>query len=152
MPSANRRDFLKTTAAVGAAVTLTAASYERVYGANEQINIAFLGVGGRSQQHIDPVLKMVAEKKGVRPVAVCDVWDGDSQLGKKPDGTFVGRGLYPSAKRCGIDPNDKTHVAKDYRRILDLKEVDVCSVATPDHWHARMAIDAMQAGKDVYCE
>jgi predicted dehydrogenase len=147
MSSANRRDFFKTTAAVGAAVSLTAASYERVQGANEQINIAFLGAGGRSQQHIDPVLKMVGEKKPVRPVGVCDVWDGQVVAN-----LIKGRGLYPSADRCGLKHDDTTHVTKDYRRLLDLKEVDVVAIGTPDHWHARMAIDAMNAGKDVYCE
>ncbi len=153
MPSGNRRDFLKSSAAVGAAMTLTAASYERVYGANEPVRIAFLGVGGRCQQHIDVILKMQKENKGVKPVAVCDVWDGNDKLGfDRRTNTYNGRGLYPSAKRCGIDGGDKTHVTKDYRRILDLKDVDVCAIATPDHWHAKMAIDAMSAGKDVYCE
>src|SRR5947207_285921 len=63
-----------------------------------------------------------------------------------------GRGLYPSAERCGLKADDKTHVTKDYRRLLDLKEVDVVCIATPDHWHAKMSIDAAAAGKDVYCE
>src|SRR4051812_18183065 len=104
MPTGNRRDFLKTTAAVGAAVTLTAASYDRVYGANEEIRIAFLGVGGRCQQHIDAILKMQQENKGVRPVAVSDVWDGNEKLGyDRSTKTYNGRGLYPSAKRCGLD-------------------------------------------------
>src|SRR5206468_11687214 len=125
----------------------SARSYQRVYGANEKLRVGFLGVGGRSQQHIDAVLEMVNEGKPVAAVAVCDVWDGDPELGSKK-----GRGLYPSAKRCGIDQNDKDHVTKDFRRVLDLKDVDVVSIATPDHWHARMTIDAFKAGKDVYCE
>src|SRR5206468_4457994 len=93
----NRRDFLKTTAATGSALALTAASAARVYGANERVGIAFLGVGGRCQQHIDVILEM--KKKGVKvePVGVCDVWNGDPKLG-----SGKGRGLYPSAKRCGI--------------------------------------------------
>jgi predicted dehydrogenase len=143
----NRRDFIKTGAAGASVLALSAATYNKVHGANDRLHIGFLGVGGRCQQHIDVVLQMVKEGKAVQPVAVCDVWDGDAELGSKK-----GRGLYPSAKRCGIKEDDKDHVTKDYRKILDLKDVDVVSIATPDHWHARMSIDAMQAGKDVYCE
>jgi predicted dehydrogenase len=143
----NRRNFLKSTAASASALALTASSYAKVAGSNDKLRIGFLGVGGRCQQHIDVILRMQKEGKAIVPVAVCDVWDGDPELGNKK-----GRGLYPSAKRCGIKEDDKEHVAKDYRKILDLKDVDVVGVATPDHWHARMAIDAMKAGKDVYCE
>ncbi len=150
MTTPHRRDFLKSTAAGAAAASvlaLPAASYARIDGANEQIRVGFLGVGGRCQQHLDVILQMVKEKKGVVPVAVCDVWDGDQELG-----SGKGRGLYPSAKRCGIDINDKKHVSKDYRTILEQKDVDVISIATPDHWHARMALDAIAADKDVYME
>src|SRR5215468_5721309 len=118
--SLDRRDFLKGTAAGAAALGLTAASARRVYGANENVRIGFLGVGGRCQQHIDVILEMQKEGKKVVPVAVCDVWDGDPVLG-----SGKGRGLYPSAKRCGIDQNDKEHVSKDYRTILGQKDVDI---------------------------
>ena len=78
--------FLKTTAAAGAAaraMTMDAKSYAQVPGANERIGIAFLGVGGRCQQHIDVILALpAANASSVRPVAVCDVWDGDAQLGR----------------------------------------------------------------------
>ncbi len=143
----NRRKFLKGTAAGATALTLAASSYAEVRGANDAIRVGFLGVGGRCQQHVDVILQMQEEKKGVKPVAVCDVWDGDAELGSKK-----GRGLYPTAKRCGIDADDKKHVSKDYRTIIDQKDVDVIVVAAPDHWHARMAIDALDAKKDVYCE
>src|SRR5215469_6055574 len=146
-PRVNRRNFLKTTAASASVMALSAASYAKVAGANGKVRIGFLGVGGRCQQHIEVILQMQKEGKPVAPVAVCDVWDGQV----KP-GVIKGRGLYPSAKRCGLKEGDKDHVAKDYRKILELKDVDVVGIATPDHWHARMAIDAMQAGKDVYCE
>src|SRR5579872_5565692 len=96
-PNVNRRNFLKTTAAGATALSLTAASANRVLGANERLRIAFLGVGGRCQQHIDTVLQMIKEGKPVQAVAVCDVWDGDAKLG-----SGKGRGLFPSAKRCGI--------------------------------------------------
>src|SRR5438874_13825185 len=113
MGKANRRDFLKTSAAAGAALALTAASYERVYAANEALRVGFLGVGGRCQQHVDVILQMQKEGKPVKPVAVCDVWDGQVK-----EGVIKGRGLYPTAERCGLDKSDKDHVTKDYTRVL----------------------------------
>ncbi len=147
----NRRDFLKVSAAASvasAAMTMKASSYDSVAGANERVNLAFLGVGGRCQQHIDIVNALArANANSVRPVAVCDVWDGDETLS---NGT--GRGRIPSARKCGINVDDTTHVTKDYRRLLELREVDAVCIAAPDHWHAKMTIDAAGAGKHIYCE
>src|SRR6478735_5027800 len=147
----NRRDFLKVSAlsgVAGSAMTMNAASYGQVAGANERIGIAFLGVGGRCQQHIDVILAMQRDNRNsVAPVAVNDVWDGDPMLGNGQ-----GRGLFPSARRCGLNVDDRQHVTKDYRRLLELREVDAVCIATPDHWHAKMCIDAANAGKHIYCE
>jgi predicted dehydrogenase len=145
--SLTRRTFVQSAAVGATALSLSPAAYSRVLGANDRIGVGFLGVGGRCQQHIDVILELQKENKGVVPVAVCDVWDGEI----KP-GVIKGRGLYPSAKRCGIKEDDKDRVTKDYRRILDLKDVDVVCIATPDHWHAKMSIDAAAAKKHIYCE
>lgn len=142
MPAPSRRGFLGASAAASA-LSLAPASYARTLGANERIGVAHLGVGGRCQAHINVVERLKKEGKAVDHVAVCDVWDGNAE---------TGRGLYFSAKRCGLKEDDAVHVTKDYRKLLDLKEVDVVCVATPDHWHAKMSIDAAAAGKDVYCE
>ena len=147
MSKPTRRGFLQASAVAGTALGLTAKSYAKVIGANGKINIGFIGVGGRCQQHIDVALKMKEEGKGVEPYAVCDVWDGDQTKGRGK-----GQGLFPAAKRCGIPQDDKARVSKDFRVILDNKQVDLVCIATPDHWHARMTIDALSAGKHVYCE
>ncbi|MCI0378817.1 MAG: Gfo/Idh/MocA family oxidoreductase [Gemmataceae bacterium] len=147
----NRRDFLKASAAAGvasAAMSMSAKSYAQVQGANGRIGVAFLGVGGRCQQHIDVILALQrANANSVRPVGVCDVWDGDARLGRG-----LGRGLNPSARRCGLNVDDRQRVTKDYRRLLELRDADVVCIATPDHWHAKMSIDAAAAGKHIYCE
>jgi predicted dehydrogenase len=154
MTDFNRRDFLKTTAASAAALSLAAKTYSRVVGANDRIGVGFVGVGGRCQEHLGIIHKFKKENKGAEPVAVCDVWDGyegdfDEGNGKK---SHYSQGLKPSAKKVDLDPNDEKHVVKDFRKLLGLKEVDVVCVATPDHWHAKVSIEAAKAGKDVYCE
>ncbi len=155
-PVDRRHFFQKTTAAAGAAFSLSAAGYSRVAGANERIRIGFLGCGGRAQAHINLIARL-AESGKVAPVAVCDVWDGlEEEYDHHHGGTVTRRkfsqGLYPSAAKCGIDPANRSHIAKDYRRILELKDVDAVCIATPDHWHGRMTLDALAAGKDVYVE
>jgi predicted dehydrogenase len=154
----NRRDFLKVTAAGATALSLSAASARRVYGANERIGVAFVGVGGRCQAHLDIIAKMAKDpKSGVVPVAVCDVWDGheadyEIERGGKKEKRRYAQGLKPSARKVGLDPSDKKHVVKDYQQLLDLNEVDVVCIATPDHWHAKITIDAANKKKHVYCE
>ena len=142
----SRRGFLETAGlATGAVVASGAFAHPaigKVKGANEKINFAILGPGGRAQAHIGVLLGMKDEGKHVDIIGVADVWDGNEA---------VKRGLYPSAKRCKLNPDDKDKVTKDYRKLLDCKDVDAVVVATPDHWHGKMCVDALEAGKDVYC-
>src|SRR5262249_54987030 len=145
-----RRGFIETagvaTGALVASATFPHPAVGGVKGANERINLAILGPGGRAQEHLRHLLRMRnQEPKPLDIIGLCDVWDGNDE---------VGRGLYYSAKKCGLEAEgkDKDRITKDYRRLLDCKDVDAVLIATPDHWHATKSIDAMEAGKDVYCE
>src|ERR1700734_1472481 len=75
-------------------------------------------------------------------VAVCDVDAGHADKGR----AIVEKVMSKKGRSA------KPDVYGDYRRILDRKDIDVVTVVTPDHWHSKIAIEAMQAGKDVYCE
>jgi predicted dehydrogenase len=126
----NRRSFLKTSLATS--VALTARTYAQAPGANSDIRVGIIGFKGRGQDHINGLLAC----PGVRITALCDVdYDvlekGKAQLEKK---------------------GQRTEVFTDLRKLLESKEVDAISTATPNHWHSLAAIWAMQAGKDVYVE
>ena len=154
-PTPDRRRFIRASAA-GAALALSAESYARVPGANERLGVAFLGCGARAQAHLNLVRKL-ADSHTLAVAGVCDVWDG---LEEDYTHTFAGstttrrysQGLYPSAAKAGLTLSDKSRVTKDYRRLLDLKDADIVCISTPDHWHARMALDALLAGKDLFVE
>ncbi len=120
----SRRSFLATA-------TLTAASAGRASGANDRIRIAVVGTGGRGQ-YLMKTLKSIAPGE-FQFVAVCDAYD-------------VRRA--EAAKIAGGDVEQYL----EYKQILERKDVDAVIVATPDHWHATVAVDAMNAGKDVYIE
>jgi len=149
----DRRKFFGSAAAM----SLSAAGYGNVVGSNERLGIGFIGCGGRAQAHIDLIQRFARNGQPVTPLAVCDVWDGledeyDVEFGGKVTRRRYAQGLRPSAAKCGLDSADRTRATKDYRRVLALKDIDVVCIATPDHWHGKMAIDAMQAGKDVFVE
>lgn len=131
-----RREFLEgsAVAAAGAAVSTTAKSYAQILGSNERLNFAIIGLNGRGYAHL---ASLKANGGSARISHVCDV---ESEILKK----FADR----TQQETGVAPA----MEKDFRRILALKEVDAVTIATPDHWHAPMAIAALQAGKHVYVE
>src|SRR5215475_1379557 len=131
-----RRELLEATVmgATGLAIGTTAKSYERITGANDRLNIAVIGLNGRAYAHLS---SLKANKSDARISHVCDV---DSNILKK----FAG-----AVRREMGEPATEE---RDFRRILELKDVDAITIATPDHWHTPMAIAALQAGKHVYVE
>ncbi|MGN6133701.1 MAG: Gfo/Idh/MocA family oxidoreductase, partial [Aureliella sp.] len=133
--SANtRRSFLKRSAAVG----LTAATAPMIMprllaqeAASDRLNVAAIGVGGRGSAIADQAGRLGSL------IAVCDV-------------------ARPNAERFAklqAERGHKCQIYNDYREMLDKeKDIDVVTIGTPDHWHVKIAIEAMQAGKHVYCE
>ena len=119
----NRRDFAQK------AVALTALSYSRILGANDRTRMGYIGLGNRGDQVHDAFLK----QRDSHTRAVCDLRDDYLDF---------------AIAKSGSSPKKY----KDYRRLLEDKEVDAVVIATPDHWHALMFIDACNAGKDVYVE
>jgi predicted dehydrogenase len=133
---ATRREFLETLAAGAAALTVvtTAKSYARIIGSNDRLNFAVIGLNSRAYAHLS---SLKANKNAARIAHVCDV-----------DGNILRKFAAATEKAMGEAPAS----GKDFRKILELKDVDAISVASPDHWHAPMAIAAVQAGKHVYLE
>jgi predicted dehydrogenase len=131
-----RREFLDALAvgAAGLAVGTTAKSYSQIVGSNDRLNFAVIGLNGRAYAHLS---SLKANKSAARISHVCDV---DSNILKKfADSVQQEMGEAPVAE-------------KDFRNILEQKDVDAVTIATPDHWHAAMAIAGLQAGKHVYVE
>jgi predicted dehydrogenase len=108
---------------------MTAASYSRVLGANDRIRMGIIGTGGRGKYLMQELNKV----GGIEWVAVCDVYN----VRRDEAATIAGGGV-------------KSY--NDHPELLDHKEIDAVVVATPDHWHAAVAIDACNAGKDIYIE
>lgn len=117
----NRRELLR-------GASITAASYARVLGANDRVNLGLIGCGGRGRG----VMGVFQKNPEVTVTAVCDVY---------------GQRIAQAQQKA---PAARAYA--DHRKLLDAKDVDAVLIATPDHWHSAIAIDAMSAGKDVYCE
>jgi predicted dehydrogenase len=127
-----RRDFLRHGVAAGALLSLPASLYRNALNAadppSEKIRIGSIGLGGQGNSNLGHVLKQV--------IAVCDV-----------DKTHL-----DAAHDKVEKANGKCAAYSDYRKLLDNKDIDAVVVSTPDHWHTLVSLNAMLAGKDVYCE
>ncbi len=128
----SRRVFLATAAATPAAAAAPAAS--RVIGANDRINIGMIGVGGKGRGHLRLLLGRSQEQGDIRIAAVSDIYR------KRRDEALSQAGLPTAAGFV------------EYRELLERSDIDAVWICTPDHWHATMALDAIEAGKDVYLE
>lgn len=117
-----RRTFVAGAVAAGAA--------SRVFGANDRLKIGVIGCGGQSNAHMKTLLTM-KESDNAEVIAVCDVFDKRAQQAAQLTGG---------------------QIAKHYHDILNNKDVDYVLIATPEHWHYQMTIDAIAAGKHIYCE
>jgi predicted dehydrogenase len=135
MSRTNRRTFLKgTLAAAGAGFAIGGTkSSGRIVGANEAIRVAVAGVNGRGKDHIGELARV----DGVRITHLVD-----------PDTRTFARAAALIEERGGSTPE----TLQDVRRVLENKDVDVLTIAAPNHWHALLTIWGCQAGKDVYVE
>src|SRR6202034_1770547 len=132
----NRREFLDALAvgAAGLAIRANAKSYGQILGSNNRLNFAVIGLNSRAYAHLS---SLKANKESACITHVCDV--DTNTLNKFAAQTLQAMGSAPTA-------------SQDFRKILDQKDVDAITIATPDHWHTPMAIDGLQAGKNVYVE
>jgi predicted dehydrogenase len=136
--SVNRRDFLRTASSVGAALGAAGSAFARpgkmapgrVLGANDRINVGVIGVGGRGF-YVAREFARAGEKENAQILAVCDVYE---KRKNKAAEAYKAQGYL------------------DYREVLNRSDIDAVIVATPDHWHATIALEAMDRGKDVYLE
>ena len=130
----NRRTFLKSATAAAVATAAFRPKFtiagENAKGANERIGVGFIGTGHRCRAHIN-IVSRLKEAGRCEPVAVCDIYAPRVEA---------------AAQRTG------GKIYRNYRELLADPRVDVVCIATPDRHHAPQAIDAIQAGKDVYCE
>jgi len=138
----SRRKFIGKTAAgvAGVAVSLNsnlnAASYKRIIGANNRINIGFLGCGARSTGHQNMV-KMSEKDKNLGVVAVCDIWKLNREKG---------------AANCEKLFNAGVKQFKYSEEMLQMPDLDAVMIATGDFQHAKLLAEVIGAGKDCYCE
>ena len=140
--SVSRRDFLCAAAGAGAAA-IAAPAIGNVLGANDRLRFASIGVGGnacgRGTDHLNHLMEMSKDPRwNLRVDLVCDIYD---------------KHLENSLRLANRDRAEgKCEGVKEWEKVVESKDIDCVVIATPDHWHAPMAIACMRSGKDVYLE
>src|SRR5262245_51650296 len=129
--SVSRRTFLITT---GTAAVASSVRRARAASANEKLTFGLVGCGGQGRYGARSLAEVGG--KGVAWAAVADI--DDHRLEEAAG----------DAEKFGFKPDRY----KDFRKLIDRKDIDIILVGTPDHWHAPVSLLACQAGKDVYCE
>lgn len=148
-----RRAFIAQTGMLTAGITLgekqlSALNYNRIIGANNKIRVGFIGVGNRGSQ----LLQIFMNQPDCEIAALCDVYEPYLLRDRsKVDPRYIKDRPLQIPKMGEIFSN-KVERYSHYRKLLENKNIDAVCIATPDHWHAIMTIDAIKAGKDVYIE
>ncbi|MBN2413176.1 Gfo/Idh/MocA family oxidoreductase [candidate division KSB1 bacterium] len=144
-----RRDFIKKTALTTSALALGSTIPGGVLGANDKIRVGFIGVGNRGSQ----LLEGFMTNPDVEVAALCDLYEPYLQRDRSKVAQWifdeVGDGRIP---KMGETFTSEVKRYKDFRKLLEQKDIDAVCIATPDHWHAVQTIMALDAGKDVYVE
>lgn len=138
----SRRNFVKSTssvaAAIGVGVHVAHGTKVRAVAANDKIRIGFIGPGGRGfGAHVKTLSKLATEGMPVELVSVCDVYSEHRD-----------RAVNHIRDNNGNTPSQYD----DFRDMIQKESLDAVSIGTPDHWHAKQAIESMEAGLNVYCE
>lgn len=151
----NRRTFLQTTALTATASLLNRSTWsQQRVAANDRLSVGIIGLGSRGFNLLDDFLA----HPQVQMTALCDVHDDHYRDRPWGEGAMFGRipAREKVQKKYSQDKKSGRHqgllLAQDFRYLCESKDIDIIVVATPDHWHARCALTALEAGKDVYCE
>lgn len=113
---------------------LTAAAYSRVLGANDRIQVGLIGCGNLGMRHLRLYLKPILEEGKVRVAGISDIYTRAKQRAQE---------------QAKLETKDVHH---EYRELINRSDIDAIYVVTPEHWHHRMTMDALKAGKDIYLE
>ena len=153
-PAFTRRQFQQTAVALSAAALAMPAPAANHVAPSEKIALGVIGLGSRGFNLLDEFLQL----PDCRIVAVCDVdelhyrdqpWGKGKAFGRKPAEQHINQ-TYATAKSGSAQRG--LQVYSDYRELIARSDIDAVVIATPDHWHALCTVQALQAGKDVYCE